>query len=241
MNKIEFSLILPCYNEGATLEKSVGDIMKVIKNLKLSSEIIFVEDKSTDDTKKSVEKLVANTKGSRAIYHKKNEGRGKAVGDGIRASYGEICGYIDVDCEISPSYIPVFISEIKNGSDMAVGMRFYENSLKSTHRVILSNAYSFVVSKLLDIPIADTESGYKFFRRSKILPVLKKTRDSHWFWDTEICARASLAGLKIEELPVFFRKRAEKQSTVKIFSDSIDYLKKIVKFRKEINKTKISG
>ncbi len=67
MNKIEFSLILPCYNEGATLEKSVGDIMKVIKNLKLSSEIIFVEDKSTDDTKKSVEKLVANTKGSRAI------------------------------------------------------------------------------------------------------------------------------------------------------------------------------
>lgn len=241
MNKIEFSLILPCYNEGPTFEKSMGDIMAVLKSLKLSYEIIFIEDKSTDDTKRAVEGFVSKNKNTRAIYHGKNRGRGKSVSDGIKSAKGSICGYIDVDCEISPSYIPVFISEIEGGTDMAVGMRFYEKSLKSIVRVIFSKVYSLIVSTLLDIPIHDTESGYKFFNRSKILPILNKTRDRHWFWDTEICTRAHMAGLKIDELPVIFRKRPEKKSTVKIFSDSVDYLVKIYKFRNEINKIKISG
>src|SRR3990167_2995364 len=101
MSKVDLSLIIHCYNEGPTFEKSVNKIIRELKKINLSWEIIFVEDKSADDTKKTVEKLTKQYKNSRAIFHKKNEGRGKSVSDGIKTAKGDICGYLDVDLEVS--------------------------------------------------------------------------------------------------------------------------------------------
>ena len=67
MKKIDVSVILPCFNEGPTFEKSVEKILVQLKQLKKNWEIIFVEDKSIDDTKKSVESLVKKIKNSRAL------------------------------------------------------------------------------------------------------------------------------------------------------------------------------
>lgn len=234
----KFSLILPCYNEGPTFEKSVEKIIRELKKIKVSWEVIFVEDKSQDNTKAKIEKIVLNHRGCRAIYHKKNEGRGKCVKDGIRASKGEICAYMDVDCEISPEYINIFVSEIKKGYDVVVAQRFYESSLKFISRVIASRLYSQIVKKFLNIPIKDTEAGFKFFNRSKILPVITKTHANGWFWDTEICAVSHIFGLKIAQVPVLFIKRGDKKSTVKIFSDSFNYIFKIISFKKEYEKMK---
>ncbi|MCR4324886.1 MAG: glycosyltransferase family 2 protein [Candidatus Curtissbacteria bacterium] len=235
MVKVDFSLILACYNEGPTFEESVQSIFLVLKLLKINWEIIFVEDKSVDETKRSIEKFVASDKNFKAIYHKKNQGRGKSVSDGIKAADGTICGFIDVDCEISPSYIPLFIEEIENGSDMAIATRYYEISSGSVMRVVASKSYCALVSKIISLPFKDTEAGYKFFNRKKILPVLSKTRDHGWFFDTEICARALVANLKITEIPVLFIKRPDKKSTVRLIPDSIEYMRKLVQFRQKFS------
>src|SRR3989344_8512373 len=100
MSKIDLSIIVPCYNEGPTFEDSVEKIVVVLKTQKKKWEIIFVEDNSIDDTKKTVEKLTQKYKNIRAIFHKKNEGRGKSVSDGIKTAKGNICGYLDVDLEV---------------------------------------------------------------------------------------------------------------------------------------------
>lgn len=234
--KIDLSIILACYNEGPTFEKSVLEIVRVLKKIRKNWEIIFVEDKSDDDTRRTVERLSRKIKNSKAIYHKKNGGRGRSVSDGMLAARGKICGYLDVDLEVSADYIPIFVSEIERGSTMVVGKRFYEAGLKSLSRFLASKIYSYLVRKLLKIPISDTEAGYKFFKKTEILPVLKKVRDHGWFWDTEICARAYFADLTISEVPVLFIKRGDKKSTVKLFSDSWDYLVKIMKFRNQIPK-----
>lgn len=236
MSKIGFSLVLPCYNEGPTFESNVGKILKELKRLKLSWEIIFVEDSSIDDTKSEVEKLVLTIPNSRAIYHKKNEGRGKSVADGLFAAKGEICGFMDVDCEISPSYIPIFIWEIKKGYDMAIANRFYEGKFKSILRFVASSTYSRLVRLILNLPFDDTEAGFKFFNRKKIIPIVKMTRDKRWFWDTEICARTYLNDLTVSQVPVLFKKRADKKSTVRLIPDSIEYLKKVIEFKKQLNK-----
>lgn len=238
MSKVEVSLILPCYNEGPTFENNVELILKELKKHRSSWEIIFVEDKSKDDTKSSVEKFVKKLKNCSAIYHRKNEGRGKSVKDGIAQSSGEICGFMDVDCEISPAYIPIFVSEIKKGHDVAVANRYYESGLKNLVRVVASKLYSLIVKQFLNIPIKDTEAGFKFFKRSAILPVVAKTHDKGWFWDTEICAVSYVAGLKIAQVPVLFIKRGDKKSSVKILNDSIDYLIKIIRFKKEFETMK---
>lgn len=261
MRKADFSLILACYNEGVTFEKSVREIVSVLNNLiKWNWEIIFVEDKSTDETKKSVEKLVSEIKNSqlrassaevatkaeqgyvgqaRAIFHTKNEGRGKSVSDGIRTAKGIICGYLDVDLEVSASYIPLFIEEIEKGYDVVVGKRFYESNFRSVARFIASRVYAFAVKLILNIPIEDTEAGYKFFKRHRILPILSSVHDKHWFWDTEICARAYWKGLKITQVPVLFVKRIDKKSTVRLIPDSWNYVIKLLKFRSQVPKNKL--
>ena len=240
MPKINFSLIIPCYNEGPTFETNVKQIITELEKLKLSWEVIFVEDKSTDDTKETLEKIQKNIKGSQIILHKTNTGRGKTVRDGIEAASGEICGFIDVDCEILPSYIPIFIEEIKKGNDMVIATRFYENYPDSINRYISSKIYSAIARRILNLPLSDTEAGYKFFKRERVLPILAKTRDNGWFWDTEICAQAYMNGLKISQVPVLFVRRDDKKSTVRIIPDSFEYLKKLtrfsLKYRRELHK-----
>jgi|SRR3989344_6013747 len=236
MPKLYISLIIPCYNEGPTFEESVKKIINELKKLKKDWEIIFVEDKSNDKTKETVEKLVKRIKNARAIYHTKNQGRGKSVADGIKVARGKICGYLDVDLEVSEKYIPIFIKEIENGVDLVVGKRFYEGGLKNLTRFVSSKVYAIAVKSILELLIDDTEAGYKFFRTKKILTILPKVKSKHWFWDTEICAQAHWQGLKVSQIPVLFRRRDDKKSTVRVITDTIDYLKSLSRLKFEISK-----
>ncbi len=236
MNKnkdIYFSLVLAVFNEGKIFEDSISKIVKVLDKLP-SWEIIFVEDKSTDGSREVLKKILPTVKNARAIFHSKNQGRGRTVSDGIKDARGEVVGFIDVDLEISPDYIPLFIKEIEKGYDVVVGERQYARNVKAGVRVLASTLYSLIVKVLLNLPIKDTESGYKFFRTKNILPVLNQTQDKGWFWDTEIVALSFYQGLKIHDLPVVFKRRMDKQSTVKIFEDSLEYLKRILVFKKNL-------
>ena len=232
MSKVEVSVILPCYNEGPTFEKGVNKIITVLKSIGRNWEIIFVEDKSTDITSVTLKKLVEQIPQSRAIFHKKNEGRGKTVVDGIKAAKGTICGYLDVDLEVTEKYIPLFVKEIE-GSDLVVGKRFYEGGLKGLTRLVSSRVYAQAVKSILKLPVDDTEAGYKFFNRKKILPILPKIKSKHWFWDTEICARAYWEGLAINQIPVLFKRRKDKKTTVNLIPDTIDYVKNLIRLRSE--------
>lgn len=236
MATIKVSLILPCYDEGPTFASSVKRIISQMQKIRSKWEIIFVEDKSTDETKRTVELFVSKFKNFRAIYHLQNQGRGQCVADGIRSAKGQICGYMDVDCEVSPAYIPLFLKEVEMGFDMAVGNRFYESGFKSFQRFIASKLYAWVVDFALKVPIADSEAGFKFFKRSRILPICAKVGNKHWFWDTEVCARAWWSGLKISQVPVLFIRRGDKKSTVKLFEDTIEYIINLIRLRLELTK-----
>lgn len=239
MGKVEISIIIPTFNEGPTFGKSVEKIMHELKKLRKSYEIIFVEDKSIDDTKKSVEKFTKKYKNISAIYHLRNEGRGKSVSDGLKAARGEICGYLDVDLEVSERYIPLFIKEIQSGNELVVGKRFYDGEgPRGFPRFLASKIYALFVKTLFACPIEDTEAGYKFFRRSRILPLVKKVKSKHWFWDTEICVRAHLENLKIEQVPVLFRRREEKKSTVNLLPDTIDYIRNLIILKSKLKTLK---
>ena len=136
--------------------------------------------------------------------------------------------------EVSASYIPLFIKEIEDGADLVVGKRFYEGGLKNLTRFVSSKVYAIAVKSILKLPVDDTEAGYKFFRRSKIVPLLTKVKSKHWFWDTEICMIANSKNLRVEQIPVLFKRRKDKKSTVKLFPDTIDYLKNLIRLKKEL-------
>lgn len=234
MSKPYFSLILALYNEGSTLKQSLKSVYQTLQKIKKPWEVILVEDKSTDNTLKTIRELLPYLKNTKLITHSKNQGRGRTVSDGIRAAESQYCGFLDVDLEVAANYIPLFINELEKGVDVVIGKRFYEKNLSAVTRVLTSIGYKLMIRYLLKLPIDDTEAGYKFFRREKILPILSKITEKGWFWDTEICARSSWAGLKTSQIPVLFIRRPEKKSTVRLIPDTLDYLKKIYLFRKQI-------
>jgi len=234
--KFDLSLIIPCYNEGSIFKQSVKKVFSVLEQTDFSYEVIFVEDKSQDRTRTVLKQMVKNNprRNLTAIYHEKNYGRGKAVTDGILLAKGRVVGFIDIDLEIPPDYIPRFVNAVLKDFDVAVAHRVYDFSLRGLARWISSKSYVRLRKWFLGTNLEDTEAGYKFFKRKKILPVLKETQAQGWFWDTEIMIRASLRGLKIIEIPTVFIRNLEKQSTVRLLPDSIDYLIKLFQFRQKM-------
>lgn len=233
--RTDLSLVLPCFNEAEIFTESIARIRQVLEESKLSYEVIFVEDKSRDNTAKLVSLAVSKNRKFRAMYHPVNYGRGRSVADGIRAAYGTAVGFIDIDCEVSPVYIPEMARMIlDNRADVVIGNRIYRTGLTSIHREILSAGYRWLADVMISTGRVDTESGYKFFNRKKILPVLAKTKHPGWFWDTEIVVRAKRAGLRVAAHPVLFVRRTDKTSTVRIVRDTIDYLVNLWKFRKSL-------
>lgn len=233
---IDLSLIIACYNEEPHLFENFQKILWVLNNLKINFEIIIVDDASRDKTIDVIKQIADEFKqvDVKTIYHQHNAGRGATVADGIRRSRGRVVGFLDIDLETSEQYIPTFYWKITEGAEVAIADRNYEFALNKIVRFIASRVYARLVRTILHSPFIDTEAGYKFFNREKILPVLRNVKDKHWFWDTEIVMRSYLAGLKIVEVPVMFVRDPRKKSTVRVIPDSIEYLKKIIEFKREI-------
>ena len=236
--QLDVSLVLPCYNEAGLFADSVKRISRVLDLAKLSYEIIFVDDVSTDSTATLIGKTLKKHPNYVAIFHAENRGRGRTVADGFRKACGDVVGYMDIDCEVAPDYIPRMVQIISSKqADVVIGRRIYRTSAGSVIREILSRGYQWLSDLLIGTGGLDTETGYKFFNRKKILPILGKPTHNGWFWDTEIMVFSRMAGLRIEEIPVLFIRRFDKHSSVNIFRDTWDYLVNLLRFRNKLSRT----
>jgi hypothetical protein len=240
MTKFDLSLVLACYNENQIFENSIKEIFKNLDDTPYHYEIIFVEDASQDNTKELIKTLLKKDKTHhlRAIYHQKNQGRGNSVRDGFLKAQGKVIGYIDIDLETPAHYIPIFLKKVQEGFDVVCADRIYHFNLNSAIRWFSSKGYNRFRNAILNLPLGDTEAGYKFFLRKTTLPIIKKTKENHWFWDTEIMALAYLNKLKIAYISTAFIKKKDKTSTVRVLPDTIEYLKKLFSFRQLIDSKK---
>jgi glycosyltransferase involved in cell wall biosynthesis len=226
--------VLACYNEEEILEASFGEIVETMRSFGRPFEILFVDDLSRDRTRELIRGLVESHPelDLTVILHEENRGRGATVSDGFRAARGEITGYLDVDLEVHCRYVPALVQAIEKGADVATVRRIYAFQLRSLDRYFMSRGYTWLVRNLLSLPFHDTETGYKFFRRESLLPLLDEVEDPGWFWDTEIMARALCRGLRVVEVPGAYIRRYDKTSTVSGIRDSFRYLLRLLAFRK---------
>ncbi len=230
---LDLSLVIACYNEERLLEESMAQIFRVLDHSTFSYEVIFVDDGSQDRTRELIDQTISAYPDKRItrIFHARNQGRGGAVADGFRAACGEVAGYIDIDLEVHARYIPACVLAIMDGADVATAERVDRFYWRGIVRWLMSHGYVWLEHTLLGIPIQDSESGFKFFRRAQLLPLLDEIRDTGWFWDTEVMARSYLRGYRIVEIPCLFERRFDKRSTVRPIADTIGYLRKLVAFR----------
>jgi len=230
---LDLSLIVPCYNEAPHLEDSVRAVVDVLALTPWSWEIVFVDDVSRDETRSLIRRLCAVDPRFRYVFHATNRGRGAAFKTGFSNSSGRAVGFVDIDLEVHALYIPSLVNEIlRRGADVATGKRYY--SLLQTGglpRAATSWIYRRLCDVLLSLEVEDTETGCKFFRRETTADVVLGSVAEGWFWDTEVMARASLANLRIQELPVLFLRRHDKASTVHLWRDSLAHLRELRRFR----------
>ena len=230
------SLVLACYNEAGRLRASFAEIRETLERAGRPFEVIFVDDVSRDGTRTILEEIVAAHPrlDLRVILHDGNRGRGATVTDGFRAARGEIAGYLDVDLEVHCRYIPSLVQAIETGADVATVRRIYALQLLSLDRYFMSRGYSFLVRRLLDVRVRDTETGFKFFRRETVMPLIDQIEDRGWFWDTEFMVRAERRGLRIVEVPGAYVRREDKASTVRGLRDSAGYFRALLRFRRRL-------
>jgi glycosyltransferase involved in cell wall biosynthesis len=236
----DLSLVMACYNEESILDYSVGEVFRVLDALRSTTEVIFVDDASRDQTSAAIDRIIANNpqRDLRKIEHARNVGRGGTVSDGIRAARGRFVGFIDLDLEVRAEYILPCLLALQQGYDVATALRIHKLRISWLHRLVMSHGYRTLLRWRLNLPLKDTEAGYKFFRRDRIFPLLDKVRDQGWFWDTEIMVQAHLAGLRIIEIPAVYQRRTDKASSVKIIRDSIQHFRRLQQLGRALSESK---
>lgn len=234
--RYELSVVIACYQEEGHLEESVRELRATLDGMGRSYELIFIEDCSRDRTAEIIQSLVADQSHWRAVYHEQNQGRGATVREGFQLAQGRVVGFLDIDLEVHCNYLPGVLQAIDEGADGATAYREYHPSWhpSSLLRHVLSGGYRRLFRFIFKVPFRDPETGFKFFVTEKILPVVRRTKDGAWFWDSEIMILAHYAGLQIREIPCEFVRRMDKKSTVRIFADVLAYLRAIRAFKRRL-------
>lgn len=233
----EFSLIIPCYCEEGFLRTNVLRLVDLLSVGRFHFELVFVEDKSPDRTLPILldlaEELRQRGISHLVLAHEKNRGRGAAVKTGIRNAKGRVAGFIDIDLENSPDAIfPMYGLVESREFDLVVGARIQFGPDLRPLRRLTHLVYKWLIHRLVSLPVSDTETGLKLFRRETIAPLLPLTANDHWFWDTEVVLVAHANGLKVGEHAVLFYRDETKPSTVRIVRDSLLYLRALWDYRR---------
>jgi dolichyl-phosphate beta-glucosyltransferase len=231
-DSVELSLVVPCYNDAGYLAESTSRIIRALDEQGIRFEMIFVDDHSMDQTRAVVEELVASDSRCRAVYHEVNRGRGSSFRSGALIARGQIVGFADIDLEVHERFIADMVQAIRQGADVATGWRRIKLSLRPYDLVrhAMSVGYASLYRQLLRLPTRDPETGFKFFRRGALHELLQHATASGWFFDSEVMAYSTLLGLRLDEVPCDFIRRADKRSSVRLVRSTVQQTRELVRF-----------
>ena len=205
MNQEALSVVVPAYNEAATLATVVEKLMALPALL----EVVIVDDCSTDGTSEEAQRLAERYPKVRVTRHAHNQGKTAALKTGIALTRGDIVIIQDADLEYDPKEIPEVIQPILDGvADVVYGSRFL---VRKAARVLyfyhyVGNKFLTLLSNALtNINFTDVETGYKAFRGE----ILRNMRieSSGFGFEIEVTAKVAKLGCRVYEVPISYYGR----------------------------------
>jgi glycosyltransferase involved in cell wall biosynthesis len=200
-SSLVISVLIPVYNEISTVERVIARVREV----PVRTEIILVDDYSTDGTRALLEKLAETDKDLKIFFHPVNRGKGAAIRTALEHATGDVTLVQDADMEYDPIEYPKLLAPIEQGvADVVYGSRF----LGGPHRVLYfwhqcGNMLLTLLSNMLtDLNLTDMETGFKVFR-TDLLKSFRLTTDRFGF-EPEVTARVAQTRAWVYEVPISY-------------------------------------
>lgn len=204
------SIIVPCFNEEENIEPLAGKITEVLDENKIISEVILVDDGSTDGTKRIIKKVMRKYTNIKGISHEKNRGIVAGWKTGLRLSKGDYIVVIDADLQYSPKdivklYKMITAPALINKKCVVQGYR--ENIEKKLFfRYGLSKSLSYILNSLFSMSLKDNKSGFLICKKEAFQDILSYKYKYNYFQHF-IMVSAHKKGYKIVQIPVDFAER----------------------------------
>lgn len=226
------TIILPVYNEERTIEK----VLKKVISLNIDNyETIVVNDASSDDSLKIIEKIAKEkTKNNctlKILNHKTNKGKGAGIKTALSQAKGLYVVMQDADLEYNPKDIEKLLnSAVKNNYDVIYGSRFLGNVYDMPKMNYLANKfYNFLIRSLYHVKITDMHTCFKMVKTDIMLSF--KMKSNGFEYATELVSKVLKKGLVIHELPIDYYGRTKKEGKKINYKDGLECVYMIFKYK----------
>ncbi|MBN1595232.1 glycosyltransferase [candidate division FCPU426 bacterium] len=210
--RTRFSVILPAFNEAGHLAKNIAETAAVMNALGESYELIIVDDCSQDNTAEIIRGLERQHANVRGVVLNENQGKGHALRAGCNVARGELVFFLDADLELHPKQFPLFLELMhRHQADVVIGSKRHPDSVLDYpwRRRVMSTVYFFLVKILFGLPVRDTQTGIKLFRREVLAVAFPKMLVKKYAFDLELLVLANHYHYRIAEAPVEVHYKAK--------------------------------
>ena len=205
MRVLQVDIVVPVRNEEHDLAPSVRRLVGYLREgFPFTARVTIADNGSTDGTWAIAARLARELDEVRAV-RMEEPGRGRALRAIWSQSDAEVLAYMDVDLSTDLNALLPLVAPLLSGhSDLAIGTRLARGSrvIRGPKRELISRCYNMLLHACMGVRFSDAQCGFKAIRCEQARALLPLTRDTGWFFDTELLVLAERAGLRIHEIPV---------------------------------------
>lgn len=205
------SIVIPAHNEESRLPRTLGQVFAFLEKQPYSSEVIIVENGSSDRTFELAREF-AKAHSNMTVIHEEQRGKGNAVRRGMLQARGEYHFICDADLSMPIDEVQKFLPPMVNDFDLAIASREAPGSIRynePAYRHWGGRAINLVIRMLILPGLNDTQCGFKCFRADATEDLFRRQTLMGWSFDIEILYLARRKRLRIKEIPIHWHFDAD--------------------------------
>ena len=205
----DVSLILPAYNEAATIASTIRETAAYFRSCNLRYEIIVAAD-GDDGTRERALETASQGEPVRVIGNRERSGKGRGVREAMAMARGDIAGYADADNKVPIAEFDKLRPWLKQGYDVVIGSRAMRDSQienpQPLYRRLGGKGFGLFMHAVVGLDgITDTQCGFKFFTRAAAREIFRRQQIDAYMFDVEILVLARRLGYRIQQVPIRWR------------------------------------